>query len=163
MIDFINKFIDFLRSDFTLDSNSSLKQIIEDIITEKPQFFKVIDKLSKDSSKPKKDKSIENSIDRYYILSLKRFEMKEYQANLEKYDKIHLLKNQNPKILIEDLENDLRKSKKILNIHKRSKLFNDESYSNDDLLKLKKNNKLLELIVVKIKNNISCKELKTNI
>lgn len=89
--------------------------------------------------------------------------MKEYQANLEKYDKIHLLKNQNPKILIEDLENDLRKSKKILNIHKRSKLFNDESYSNDDLLKLKKNNKLLELIVVKIKNNISCKELKTNI
>jgi len=163
LIDFINKFIDFLRSDFTLDSNSSLKQIIEDIITEKPQFFKVIDKLSKDSSKPKKDKSIENSIDRYYILSLKRFEMKEYQANLEKYDKIHLLKNQNPKILIEDLENDLRKSKKILNIHKRSKLFNDESYSNDDLLKLKKNNKLLELIVVKIKNNISCKELKTNI
>ena len=163
MIDFINKFIDFLRSDFTLDSNSSLKQIIEDIITEKPQFFKVIDKLSKDSSKLKKDKSIENSIDRYYILSLKRFEMKEYQANLEKYDKIHLLKNQNPKILIEDLENDLRKSKKILNIHKRSKLFNDESYSNDDLLKLKKNNKLLELIVVKIKNNISCKELKTNI
>lgn len=132
-------------------------------MTEKPQFFKVIDKLSKDSSKPKKDKSIENSIDRYYILSLKRFEMKEYQANLEKYDKIHLLKNQNPKILIEDLENDLRKSKKILNIHKRSKLFNDESYSNDDLLKLKKNNKLLELIVVKIKNNISCKELKTNI
>ena len=132
-------------------------------MTEKPQFFKVIDKLSKDSSKLKKDKSIENSIDRYYILSLKRFEMKEYQANLEKYDKIHLLKNQNPKILIEDLENDLRKSKKILNIHKRSKLFNDESYSNDDLLKLKKNNKLLELIVVKIKNNISCKELKTNI
>ena len=132
-------------------------------MTEKPQFFKVIDKLSKDSSKPKKDKSIENSIDRYYILSLKRFEMKEYQANLEKYDKIHLLKNQNPKILIEDLENDLRKSKKILNIDKRSKLFNDESYSNDDLLKLKKNNKLLELIVVKIKNNISCKELKTNI
>ena len=163
MIDFINKFVDFLRSDFTLDSNSSLKQIIEDIITEKPQFFKVIDKLSKDCSKLKKDKSIENSIDRYYILSLKRFEMKEYQANLEKYDKIHLLKNQNPKILIEDLENDLRKSKKILNIHKRSKLFNDESYSNDDLLKLKKNNKLLELIVVKIKNNISCKELKTNI
>ena len=133
------------------------------MMTEKPQFFKVIDKLSKDSSKLKKDKSIENSIDRYYILSLKRFEMKEYQANLEKYDKIHLLKNQNPKILIEDLENDLRKSKKILNIHKRSKLFNDESYSNDDLLKLKKNNKLLELIVVKIKNNISCKELKTNI
>jgi hypothetical protein len=163
LIDFINKFIDFLRSDFTLDSNSSLKQIIEDMMTEKPQFFKVIDKLSKDSSKPKKDKSIENSIDRYYILSLKRFEMKEYQANLEKYDKIHLLKNQNPKILIEDLENDLRKSKKILNIDKRSKLFNDESYSNDDLLKLKKNNKLLELIVVKIKNNISCKELKTNI
>jgi len=48
-LEFINKFLRFLKTDFTLSSNSTLKQIIDKIFREKEE------KIQKDFNKINKD------------------------------------------------------------------------------------------------------------
>jgi recombinational DNA repair protein (RecF pathway) len=48
-LEFINKFLRFLKNDFTLSSNSTLKQIIDKIFREKEE------KIQKDFNKINKD------------------------------------------------------------------------------------------------------------
>ena len=75
--------------------------------------------------------------------------MKEYLGQLEKFDKRHKIDTENPKELIKELEDELNKS--IYKIsHINGKIDKEEVKDTNDIEKVKKNNKLLELVIVNI-------------
>jgi len=75
--------------------------------------------------------------------------MKEYLGQLEKFDKRHKIDTENPKELIKELEDELNKS--IYKIsHINGKIDKEEIKDTNDIEKVKKNNKLLELVIVNI-------------
>ena len=76
-LEFINKFLRFLKTDFTLSSNSTLKQIIDKIFREKEEKIqKDFNKINKDfvRTKSQSNKPINyNSYFDRYILDLLGF------------------------------------------------------------------------------------------
>lgn len=74
--------------------------------------------------------------------------MKEYLDQLEKFDKRHKIDTENPMELIKELEGELTKS--IYKIgHLKGNTEKDEDVDANDIEKVKKKNKLLELVIVR--------------
>lgn len=68
-LDFINKFLYFLKSDFTLDSKSTLLQIIQKISKEKEnysKFYKDFNKINKQIVRNKSQTNKPIAYDRYF-------------------------------------------------------------------------------------------------